>query len=203
MTTTSADVIIVGAGLAGAITATVLTQQGVRVMLVDHRPTYPPSFKAEKIEPDQADLFRKFGLMETLLPWTGRIHEIVRGWDGRERGAIPIEQYGIFYHDMVNALRAALPTAVDFRVGRVQDIVNGDEMQRVTLADGLEYTARLVALACGTAGSLPARLGLRKEMIQKEQSLAFGFTIARGDRQPFPFDAVTYYRAVAPRGPRT
>lgn len=61
---TDADVVIVGAGLAGASAATVLARKGVRVMLIDSRQTYPACFKAEKIEPDQAELFRKFGLID-------------------------------------------------------------------------------------------------------------------------------------------
>lgn len=47
-----ADVVIVGAGLAGASAAAVLARKGVRVMLIDSRHTYPTCFKAEKIEPD-------------------------------------------------------------------------------------------------------------------------------------------------------
>jgi 2-polyprenyl-6-methoxyphenol hydroxylase-like FAD-dependent oxidoreductase len=94
---------------------------------------------------------------------------------------------------MVNALREALPPAVDFRVGRVEQITTGDETQRIRLADGVELTTRLVALSSGTGGDLHTRLGLRRQMIQKEQSVAFGFTLARPDGGPFPFDAVTYY----------
>ncbi|TKB71129.1 MAG: FAD-dependent oxidoreductase, partial [Nitrospira sp.] len=40
------DVVIVGAGLAGASAAAVLSRKGVRVMLVDSRETYPACFKA-------------------------------------------------------------------------------------------------------------------------------------------------------------
>ncbi len=165
----------------------------MRVTLVDPWPTYPPCFKAEKIEPDQARLFRKFGLMEALLPQTGHIREILIARDGRVLRTEQREQFGILYQDMVNGVRATLPPTVDFKIGRVQDIATDDKVQRVTLAGGGECTARLVALAGGTGGTLHTRLGLRKRMIQKDQSLAFGFTIARSDGQPFPFDAVTYY----------
>jgi 2-polyprenyl-6-methoxyphenol hydroxylase-like FAD-dependent oxidoreductase len=60
------DVLIVGAGLAGAAAAAVLGRLGLRVALVDPRLVSPPVFKAEKIEPDQADLLRCLGLMEQV-----------------------------------------------------------------------------------------------------------------------------------------
>ena len=190
---TAADIILIGAGLAGVTAASVLARRGVRVTLIDRWATYPACFKAEKIEPDQIALFRKFGLMETLRPWTGHIRGVVGAQNGRELGTRPIEQFGIFYHDMVNAIRESLPSTVDFKVGRVQEIKTGVDEQRVTLVGGEECTARLVALACGTGGDLHSRLGMKKQMVQKDQSLAFGFTIAPAAAKSFPFDALTYY----------
>lgn len=62
------DVIIVGAGFAGAAAATVLGRERLRVALIDPRPEYPPEFKAEKIEPEHADALRRLHLAERLLP---------------------------------------------------------------------------------------------------------------------------------------
>lgn len=190
---TSADVIVVGAGLAGATAATLLARQGVRVTLVDRWSTYPACFKAEKLEPDQTALLRKFGLMDALLPRTGHIREVLNAHNGRVWHTEQREQFGIFYEDMVNGVRGTLPPTVDFQIGRVQQIVTGVDQQRVTLVGGAEHTARLLVLAGGTAGDLHTRVGLRKRMIQREQSLAFGFTIARTDGCAFPFDALTYH----------
>ncbi|TKB76730.1 MAG: FAD-binding protein, partial [Nitrospira sp.] len=116
------DVAIVGGGLAGACAASVLSRKGVRVMLIDSRETFPACFRAEKIEPDQAELFRKFGLLKGVLPFTSRIHEIVSARNTYVLRTRRIEQYGIFYQDMVNGVRKRLPASVAWKIARVQGI---------------------------------------------------------------------------------
>ncbi len=189
----STQIIVVGAGLAGTTAAAVLGQQGWRVLLVDPRPSCPPVFKAEKIEPDQAQLFRKFGLLEHLVLKAGRVREIQSYYNGRLFGVTPIEQYGIYYSDMVNALRARLPASVEFKLGRVVQISNGAELQRVRMDGGEERACRLVVLACGLSAEILAGLGLRRISIQKNQSVAIGFTISPPEGLLFPFDALTYH----------
>jgi 2-polyprenyl-6-methoxyphenol hydroxylase-like FAD-dependent oxidoreductase len=191
--TTSSAIVVVGAGLAGTTAAAVLGQQGWRVTLIDPKSPFPHVFKAEKIEPDQAQLLRKFGLLEHLLAHAGRNREIQGYFNGRLFSVKPTEQYGIYYGDMVNALRAHLPAMVEFKQGRVVEVAHSAELQRVRLSGGEELTARLVVLACPISSEIQASLGLKKVVIQKDQSLAIAFTIARADGQPFPFDALTYY----------
>jgi hypothetical protein len=60
------------------------------------------------------------------------------------------------------------------------------------MADGEQYSARLVVLSSGTGGNLQAQIGVRKKMVQDELSVAFGFVLSRPDGTTFPFDAVTY-----------
>ncbi len=191
--TPSWDVAIVGAGLAGATTAAVLGRLGVRVILIDSRATYPAGFKAEKIEPDQAALFRRFGLLNELLPAAARIHEILSARGRFPFRHVPIEQYGIFYQDMVNGVRQQIPANVERRTARVQDIIPAADMSRVTLMSGESLRARLVVLACGTGGHLFSRLGIGKKMISAGHSLTVGFNLESEDGKPFPFDSLTYY----------
>jgi 2-polyprenyl-6-methoxyphenol hydroxylase-like FAD-dependent oxidoreductase len=192
------DIVVVGGGLAGTTAAALLGQQGFHVMLVEARATCPPVFKAEKIEPDQVQLFRKFNLAEDLLARAVPIRKIQAYYNGRLFQTVQTQQYGTYYSDLVNSLRSNLPSNVQFRAERAVDITNGPDLQCVKLASGEEFTCRLVVLACGVNGEIPLRLGLKRSYVQRRQSVAIAFTIARLDSRPFPFDSATYY-AVSPK----
>jgi 2-polyprenyl-6-methoxyphenol hydroxylase-like FAD-dependent oxidoreductase len=190
---TSAEIIIVGAGLAGVTAAAVLGQQSRRVILVDPRPSCPPVFKAEKIDQEQVRLLRRFGLLRHLLPYAGEVRKVRVAYDGRLVRTIPIEQYGITYQDMVNALRSHLPATVEFCQGRAESATVSADIQRVRLAGGNELTSRLIILACGVSIGLQAKLGLKRLVLQNDQSLVLGFSIAASAAHDFDFDSVTYY----------
>ncbi|MGO8814041.1 MAG: FAD-dependent oxidoreductase [Terriglobia bacterium] len=192
-TNVSAEVIIVGGGLAGASLAAVLGRRGRSVILVDPRPTCPPVFKAEKIDQEQVHLLSKFGLLKPMLANSGRVREVWKAFNGGVFRTIQTEQYGISYPDMVNALRANLPAGVKHRQGRVEAVANSEDVQRVKLGDGEELTSRLVVLASGVSREIQSGLRLGRRVIQKDQSYVFGFTIAAPDSRPFDFDSVTYY----------
>lgn len=189
----SAEIIIVGSGVAGAALAAVLGKQGRRVIVVDPHATSPPLFRVEKIERRQVELLRKLGLMEHLLPYTGLVNQVQGSYDGRIFKTGPIEQYGLKYEEIVNGLRAQIPAAVVSRVGRVEAVTNSDQVQHVKLAGGEELTARLVVLASGGNAGVEAGLGMRRRVLQKDQSLGLGFDFATADSRPFPFDGLTYY----------
>jgi len=189
----SADIIIVGAGVAGVASAAVLGRQGWRVLLVDARPACPPVFKAEKVERDELRLLADLGLLERLTPHAGLVSETFAAYDGRVFRRLAAEHIGIAYADLVNTIRANLPAAVETKVGYVNRISRKDETIRVRLADGQELTARLVVVACGVGDELLSGLGLRRSVIQKEQCTALGFNIVAAGARTFPFQAVTYY----------
>lgn len=185
------DIIVVGAGLAGVTAASALGKRW-RVTLIDPRSNYPPVFKAEKIEPEQAALFRKFGLMHLLETRARPIREIKTFYKGDFRKSTPTEQYGLPYAVMVNTLRSALPDSVHFRQGRVMNIANSADLQHVTLDNGQRLSCRLVVLACGLSRDLLPQLQMRRVWIQKHQSMAVAFTLRRMDGMPFLFDTITY-----------
>ena len=187
------DVVIVGAGLAGAATAAVLGRQGRRVALVDPRPVSPSAFKAEKIEPDQAALLRRLDLLEEVRRRAAPIRVIQVAHRGRVLRSVSLEQYGILYPHLVNAVREQIPASVERRSARVTAVKQTGDARTVHLDAGEPITARLVVVACGTGSRLYETLGVRYRTLRVAHSLCSGFDVARTDGQPFPFDALTCY----------
>jgi len=186
------DVAIAGAGLAGSAAAILFRRQGLRVVLVDPYPVFPRMFRAEKIEPDQSALLRKFDLLDVVNQRTRMIREIVRAQNGRVRYRRKVEQLGVPYQDIVNQVRAQWPDDIELRVGRVRRIAPGPELTELTMNDGSTLRARLAVLSTGMAGDLYEQLGIQRRMVHAELSMVFGFMLARKDGQSFGFDAVTY-----------
>lgn len=188
----SRDVIMVGAGLAGSAAATVLARRGLSVTVIDPYAEFPPLFRAEKIEPDQAALLQSLGLFDLVKQKTRLIREIIHGAAGRVVHRRQIEQFGISYCDIVNQVRAQIPPQVEFKLTKVVTISADPVRPQVELADGSVYQGRLVILASGMSGRLFEQLGIKKRMVKEDLSMAFGFMLERTDGQPFVFDAVTY-----------
>jgi 2-polyprenyl-6-methoxyphenol hydroxylase-like FAD-dependent oxidoreductase len=187
----SYDVIIVGAGLTGTTAAAVLGRS-CRVVLVDPRATCPAIFKAEKIEADQAEILRRLDLLSPLIGCSGQIRRVDSAYDGRVFDSRDDEQYGLPYEVLVNTLAEQLPPSVNRVTSRVVGIQNGASQQTVQLGDGTALSGRLVILACGLQDTLLASLGLERRVVQREQSIAFGFTL-EPENHGFDFDALTYY----------
>ena len=178
--------------MAGTTAALNLSQQDLRVTVVDPRPRCPQVFKSEKIEPEQVESLRKFGLLERLLPHANRIREIRSFYQGKLLGITATEQYGIRYNVLVNTLRASLGGNAQFKLGRVIQITPSDDLQQVIFETGEQLTCRLVVLACGLNGDLLGNLRLKRTWIQKHQSIAVAWTFAARDSAGFSVDAVTY-----------
>lgn len=189
----STDVVIVGAGFAGVAAAATLGRT-CRVILIDPRPDCPAIFKAEKIEPEQADTLRRLDLLRPLLPFCGCARSVAIAARGRIVLSHAGEQFGLRYDAMVNALGGRLPPNVERRTERVVDIVPDVERSRVQLAGGEVIAAPLVVYAAGGGDqALLARLGVQREVITRDQSIAFGFPIEPFGGTRFPFESLTYY----------
>lgn len=186
------DVVVVGAGMAGASAACGLAARGISVALVDRKARCAPCFKAEKVEPDQADKLRALGLFEAVRPVLTAIPSIASGYRGRVLTVVDLEQYGCDYWELTNAVRDRVPASVVQLTERVERIDLANEGRRVFLADGSCLEARLVVLATGITPGLAAELGLRYQDVRRPHSLVFGFDVEL-ECPPSDYASLTYY----------
>ncbi len=186
------DAVVVGAGVAGASAASGLANRGLRVALVDRRARCAPCFKAEKVEPDQADLLRELSLFDGVRSKLTPIRGVASAYRGRVLDVVEIEQYGVDYWELANAIRDLVPDSVEQRTKRVVQIDLSDERRRVVLDDGSALEGRLVVLATGISPGLAADLGLEYRDVRRPHSLAFGFDV-EVERAPERFDSLTYF----------
>jgi 2-polyprenyl-6-methoxyphenol hydroxylase-like FAD-dependent oxidoreductase len=187
------DIVIAGGGLAGSAAAAMLGRAGYGVVLVDPHKTYPPDFRAEKIDGTQAAVLRKTGLADAVLraatldgeSWVARFGRLIEKRPG--------DQHGILYDTLVNTVRGEIPPNVDIVHAKVVDVAASAERQTVTLSTGEEMSARLVIVANGLSIGLLHKLGMARHDISKTHSIMLGFDLVPADRASFSFPALTYY----------
>jgi len=191
------DVAIVGSGLGGAAAAVVLGRAGYRVALIDRHEVYPPEFRAEKITGHQITLLHRLDLFECIAEIATPYDDIISARLGRVVDRKRIQEYGLSYQSLVNAVRAQLPDDVSFIVGIATKLEVGPHNQQVVLSNGQTIKARLVILASGLNNGLVDDLGIGHRVVHRGHTLCFGFTIAPTSKPAFDFTALTYYGAGA------
>jgi 2-polyprenyl-6-methoxyphenol hydroxylase-like FAD-dependent oxidoreductase len=186
------EILVIGAGLAGASAATVLARAGHTVALVDIHPLHPPEFRTEKLSAQHMALFEKLRLADTILPLTTPMDDIQIYRFGRLFSREQRPEYGFHYSDLVNGLRQAVPPQVRTIVAKVTELATGPVEQHVHLSTGDVIEARLVVIATGLGNAVRRLIGGRRVKDAKAHSLAIGFDLA-GKADSFPFRALTYY----------
>ena len=88
------DVAVVGAGLAGSLSASMLGRAGYSVVLIDPHEVYPPDFRCEKIEGGHVDVLRTTGLAGTLLGMATHTDRLWIARFGRLLDVQPFDQFG-------------------------------------------------------------------------------------------------------------
>jgi len=187
------DVVIVGGGLAGSLTAAMLGKAGIDAVLVDPHAEYPADFRCEKLDGTQVAILKKTGLAETILRATTPDRESWVARFGRVVEKRPGDQQGIFYAPLVNAVRGAIPQNVPTIVAKATAIETGSDRQKVTLSTGEDISARLIVLANGLNVGLRHTLGLTREVLSECHSISIGFDVKPVGRSQFAFPALTYY----------
>jgi 2-polyprenyl-6-methoxyphenol hydroxylase-like FAD-dependent oxidoreductase len=188
------DIAIVGGGLAGSIAAAMLGRAGIAAVLIDPHPVYPSDFRVEKLGGDeQVGRFRKTGIAEAVLQSAtyGNQNWIARFGYLLDRN--PTQQYGILYDQLVNAIRAEIPPAVESVFAKVTAISTGAERQKLALSNGEQISARLVVLANGLNVGLRHVLGIQRRIVSAAHSISLGFDVKPVGRPAFDFPALTYF----------
>jgi 2-polyprenyl-6-methoxyphenol hydroxylase-like FAD-dependent oxidoreductase len=186
------DIAIVGGGLAGSTAAAMLARAGIRAILIDPHPTYPPDFRCEKLDASQLALLHKTGLAGPILRAATADEEICVARFGRLIDRRPNAQYGAFYDTLVNAMRAEIPAEV-FIHAKATAISTSPDRQTITLSTGATLSARLVVLANGLNIALRHALGIGREVLSACHSVSIGFDLAPVGRRSFDFRALTYF----------
>jgi len=188
------DIAVIGGGLAGSTAAAMLGRAGIDAILVDPHPTYPPDFRVEKLADDtQLERFRKTGIAEVALRsaiyteenWIARFGYLL---DKR-----PIQQHGIMYDRLVNAIRAEIPREVESIVAKARSISTSAEQQRIALSNGDVISVRLVVLAHGLNVGLGRSLGIERRIVSACHSISIGFDVAPAGAAVFDFPALAYF----------
>jgi 2-polyprenyl-6-methoxyphenol hydroxylase-like FAD-dependent oxidoreductase len=188
------DIAIIGGGLGGSTAAAMLGRAGISAILIDPHPVYPPDFRVEKLAGhDQLERFRKTGVAETVLESATHDDENWIARFGYLLDRRPIEQYGIVYDRLVNAIRAEIPRDVESIFAKATSISASAERQKVALSNGEVVSARLVVLANGLNVGLRRMLGIEREIISPCHSISLGFDLAPVGRPSFAFPALTYF----------
>jgi 2-polyprenyl-6-methoxyphenol hydroxylase-like FAD-dependent oxidoreductase len=190
--TLETDIAIVGGGLAGSTAAAMLARAGIRAVLIDPHPTYPPDFRCEKLDASQVALLHKTGLAGPVLRAATADDEISIARFGRLIDRRPNAQYGLLYDTLVNTMRAEIP-ADAFIHAKASAIATSPDRQTLTLSTGDTISARLVVLANGLNIALRHALGIGREVLSACHSISIGFDLAPLGRRSFDFRALTYF----------
>jgi 2-polyprenyl-6-methoxyphenol hydroxylase-like FAD-dependent oxidoreductase len=117
--------------------------------------------------------------------WVARFGRVVE----KRRG----DQHGIFYTDLVNAVRGEVLSSVRRIRSKARAIAAGPERQSITLEGGDTLDARLVVLANGLSVSLRDQLALKRDVTSPCHSITIGFNVVPRGASGFMFPALTYY----------
>jgi 2-polyprenyl-6-methoxyphenol hydroxylase-like FAD-dependent oxidoreductase len=187
------DVVIAGGGLAGSLMAAMLGRAGIRAIVIDPHPVYPPDFRCEKLDGPQMRTLGLTGMADAVMRSSTPDRECWVARFGRVIEKRPGDQQGIMYDTLVNTLRAQVTGSAGFVQAKVTEIATGPERQIVKTSTGVDISARLVVVATGLSVGVREKLGITREIVSPGHSISIGFDAVPRDPRGFSFPALTYF----------
>lgn len=189
------DVVIVGAGPAGAIMGLRLARRGRRVLLVDRRRFPRDKACGDGLIPDSLAVFARHGLLERVQTHAGC-------WTtatvyGPYRASVEIEAEMLtLRREVLDALLvdAAVEAGAVLAHGLVVAVDDGAEGATVRLASGDALVGRLVVIATGANVALLERCGLLERAAPSAVAIRTYVRSAHGIDQP----VVSFDRHILP-----
>jgi 2-polyprenyl-6-methoxyphenol hydroxylase-like FAD-dependent oxidoreductase len=172
----TAQVVIIGGGMAGSLLALVLGRAGVRVKLIDLKRELAPAFRNEKLGLDQIARLSRLGVLACFQEACWGLAPA----DGQTPppGKPPLTDSGARYDRWIERLRAAWPVEVEFIEGKVNDVATSDDLQAAILSNGERIEGRLLVLATGRGERLRNSLNMSRPMLSERHSVCIGFSLA-------------------------
>jgi 2-polyprenyl-6-methoxyphenol hydroxylase-like FAD-dependent oxidoreductase len=187
------DVVIAGGGLAGSLTAAMLGRAGIRAIVIDPHPVYPPDSRCEKLDGPQLRTLGLTGMADAVMRSSTPDRECWVARFGRVVEKRPGDQQGIMYDTLVNTMRGEVSGSASFVQAKVTEIATGPERQIVKTSTGVDISARLVVVATGLSVGVREKLGIMREIVSPGHSISIGFDAVPRDPRGFSFPALTYF----------
>ncbi|HEY9769330.1 MAG TPA: FAD-dependent monooxygenase [Coleofasciculaceae cyanobacterium] len=190
-----AQVVIVGAGPTGAVTALLLVQRGIKVKLIEASRDFKRLFRGEGLMPSGLDALEQMGLLELL---TDIPHQTIDAWEfllsnqSLFRVDEPIETNGrhcttVSQPDLLEAIikQAEAYSQFEFIQGEsVQDLVRkSGRVCGVKLSSGVEISAALVIAGDGRNSVIRKKAGINLTKLQNNVDILW-FQLDSGARSP-------------------
>ena len=173
-------ILIVGAGMAGSLTALSLGRAGYGVRIFDRHSHPRPTFRAEKLTQDQIEGLRELGALEAFEQANWGAVETRQGQDQLH----DLSSCGARHEAWLDALWNLWPGAVTFTPTAVEAIFPDLERPYVRLSTGETVFGRLVVLASGAWRGGDGGLHLDYEITSPRHSVCVGLSLAKSDDAP-------------------
>lgn len=189
------DVIVVGAGFCGSALAVILRARrpDLNIKVIDRNPTYPPIFRAEKLESHQYDAMVALELQDYVRPIDPTfIDEVIVMQGNRESVRPQTNHRGMDYTATVNQFRAELIHNQLLEIANIASAVETSSGYELRLSDNKILRAKLLVVSTGVDVRLIKQLGISDHPGKRLRTTCFGFDVESNSENGFPHQAFNF-----------